>query len=327
VRFLLSSGALVPGFRRLSAILLLLGGPGLFGGSGLALAANPSPGGADTVAQGGTARAGTHGLGSVLAAPALLGLTARYQIQASGELGPDKLKGLKAYAMDSNTGLVAMGLGWQYQLSEPISHLRDLPGWIEPGTDLSNPTARSILGGGLSAALADRRLGLGLGLSWHNRATRFSDTESWFQGNLSVAGRVGPGEELVLSFVADNLIVPSNVESPLTFGTGMALRPIPEVGISGQVDLLTGAFDQPVELAFGMGAEGVLAETVALRGGFRRDADRDSDFATMGLGLLSPQVSLDYAAELVVGHADQAPAGWEDGKLRHQHTLSLLIQL
>lgn len=306
---------------RLAALLVLVLA------SGRALAAEPSPGGAETVAQGGTARAGTHGLGSVLAAPAVMGLTARYQIQASGELGPDKLKGLKAYAMDSNTSLVAMGLGWQYQLSEPISSGRDLPGWIEPGTDLSNPTARTVLGGGLSAALAERRLGLGLGFGWHNRATRFSDTESWFQGNASIAGRLGPGEELVLSFVADNLLNPSHVLTPLTFGTGMALRPVPEIGVVGQLDVITGAFDQPTEVAFGAGLEGVLAETVALRGGFRRDAQRDSDLATAGVGVRSPQVSLDYAAEFVVGHAVQAPSGWDDGKLRHQHTLSLLIQL
>lgn len=302
-----------------SLLLALLAAP--------ATAAEPAPGGAETIALGGTSRAGLSGLGSVLAAPALLGLWPRYELQAGGALGPDKLRALHANAMDSNTSAVALGLGWQYHRSEPEAGLRDLPGWIEPGTDLSNPTARTVLGGGLGGGLLGRRLGLGLGFSWHNRATRFRDTESWFEGNVSLATRLGQEQQAVLSLVADNLLNPGHDLTPMTFGAGLALRPVMEFGLLGQLDLVTGLFDQPVELGFGTGLEGVLAHTVALRGGFSRDPRRDSDLVGLGLGVRSPEVALDYAAELVVGHAGDPPPGWEDGRLRHQHTLTLTLFL
>ncbi|NOY24912.1 MAG: hypothetical protein GXP62_03480 [Oligoflexia bacterium] len=289
--------------------------------------ASPVAGGADSTAMGGVTRASLRSSASVLTDPAVLALTPRYELQASGGLGPDSLLGLKAYALDSSTGPIALGIGYEYDHSVPATSNSDLPGWLAVDDDLSNESVKTVFGGGLGTSFGDRRLGLGLGFSWLNSATRFGGDTSWFQGNVSVAGRIGPDEALVVALVADNLLSPANTETPLTFGGGATWRPIEQVALATQVDVVTGTFDGPPQVGFGLGLEGLIAESVALRGGFKRDLDRLSDLATMGIGVYSDQMSLDYAAELVVGHAGQIPPGWDDGKLRQQHTLSLTLKL
>lgn len=288
--------------------------------------AGPAVGGAEAVAMGGTTRASVRSPAAVLTAPAVLALRARYELQVTGEAGPDKLLGVRAYALDSSTGPVALGLGYQYAHTVPQTSVEDLPGWLLPGDDYSNESAQTVFGGGLATSFGERRIALGLGLSWLNRASRFTDQESWFQGNVSAAGRVGPEDELILSLVADNLLKPGHEDTPLTFAGGATWRPVPPVAVAAQVDLLTGTFQAAPDIGFGFGAEGLIAETVALRGGFNRDPGRDSDLVTMGVGAFTDTVSFDYAAELVVGHVDDIPSGWDDGKLRHQHLLSLMLK-
>lgn len=288
--------------------------------------AGPVVGGAEAVATGGTTRVGTHTTGSVLTAPAVLALRARFELQVTGEAGPDKLLGVRAYALDSSTGPVALGLGYQYSHAIPETRVEDLPGWVLPEDDLENETGQTVVGGGLATSFAERRVALGLGLSWHNQATHYSDVQSWFQGNVSVAGRLGPEEQMVLSFVADNLLTPDDEETPLTFAGGLSLRPVPELALLAQVDVATGTFQGPARVGMGFGLEGLLAQTVALRGGFRRDLDRESDLATMGVGAFTDAMSFDYAAELFVGQPFGPPPGWDDDKLRHQHLLSLTLK-
>lgn len=288
--------------------------------------AGPVIGGAEAAATGGTTRVGTHTTGSVLTAPAVLALRARYELQVTGEAGPDKLLGLRAYALDSSTGPVALGLGYQYSHAVPKTRVEDLPGWVLPEDDLENETGQTVLGGGLATSFADRRVALGLGFSWHNQATHYSDVQSWFQGNVSVAGRLGQDDQVVLSAVADNVLTPADDETPLTFGGGLSLRPVPELGLLAQVDVATGTFQGPARVGMGFGLEGLLGQVVALRGGFRRDLDRESDLATMGLGAFTDAMSVDYAAELYVGQPFGPPAGWDDDKLRHQHLLSLMLK-
>ena len=289
-------------------------------------AAGPVVGGAEATAMGGTTRVSLRSTGSVLTAPAVLALRPRYELQVTGEAGPDSLLGVRAYALDSSTGPLALGLGYQYAHTVPDTRVEDLPGWLLPDDDLQNESARTVVGGGLSTSFGDRRVALGLGFSWLNQATRYTDNENWFEGSVSVAGRIGSEEELVLSAVADNLLTPGHEDTPLTFAGGATFRPAPPIALASQLDVLTGTFEGPAEVGFGVGLEGLIAETVALRGGFHRDPDRDSDLATAGVGAFTDAMSVDYAAELVVGHAGRVPAGWDDGKLRHQHSLSLMLK-
>ncbi len=287
--------------------------------------ASASPGGADVVALGGTSRANLSSPAGMLTAAATLPLSSRYEIQAAGLLGPDKLVGVRAYAMDSSTGPVALGLSYHYDHWVPQTEDADLPGWVLPDDDLSNEQGRTTFGGGLATSFAERRVGLGLSLMWNNAASRFGDLQQWLTGGLSLAGRFGEEEQLVVSLAADNMLTPGRDDSPLTFGFGASTRPVPAFGVFGQVDAVTGAFDRPVDLGLGLGVEGVAAEVVAVRAGLRRDPDRRSDVVTMGIGARSDQMSIDYAAELVVGHAGDPPAGWDDGKLRSYHTLSVSL--
>jgi len=309
--------ALLP-LAGLSAALLLVGRPA---------AAGPDIGGADALAMGGVTIGTVRSSASVLTDPAVLALKARYELQATGLIGPDHLLGARAYALDSTTGPVTLGLGYQYSHSVPQTSDADLPGWVLPGDDMSNAEARTALGGGLATSFGDRRVALGLGFTWYQRVTRFTDVQRWPEGRVSVSGRIGSEEQLVLSGVADNLLQPGNTDTPMKFGVGSTWRPTEPFALAGQLELRTGLFEAPPQLAFGVGAEGLIAKTVALRGGFRRDADRASDLLTAGIGAYTEQVSLDYAAELVVGHAGDPPPGWDDNKIRTQHTLSLRINL
>lgn len=300
--------------------LLLLGA--LHAGAAAASSQAASP---DTVAQGGTARADVDGLASIVVAPALLPLVPRYQLQGGVLFGPDKRIGVRAYAVDSNTGPVTLGLAYHYDHSVPQSSDEELPGWVLPDEDLSNEKASTRLAGTIGTSFVDRRIGVALGVSWLQSESRFADKRSWLNGSFSVAGAAGVERQLVGSVTADNLLTPGSDDDPLTFGIGAGYRPVPVFGLFGQLDLVTGAFDGPVDIGFGAGAEGVLADVVSLRGGFRRDAERASDLATAGLGVHSENVALDYAAEFVVGHADAPPAGWEDDKLRHYHHVALKL--
>ena len=276
--------------------------------------AGPDIGGAEDLAMGGVTVGNPRSSASVLTDPAVLTLKDRYELQASGDLGPDHLLGVRAYALDSSTGPFTLGLGYQYLHTVPMTSDAELPGWILPGEDLSNPQTTTVLGGGLGTSFGDRRLGVGVGFTWYQRATRFANPQHWPEGRVSVAGRVGDQEQLVVSAVADNLLQPANALTPMKFGVGTTWRPTEPFALAGQLDLRTGTFQGPAEVAFGVGAEGLIAQTVALRGGFRRDADRASDFITAGVGAYTDQLSLDYSVEVVVGHAGDPPPGWNDGR-------------
>lgn len=287
--------------------------------------ADTTAGGAEVRAVGGVSRANVRSGAAVLTAPAVLPLVPRYQIQASGLVGPDALLGVRAYALDSNTGPVALGLAYHYDHAVPQTSESDLPGWVLPDDTLENELGRTVFGGGLATSFADRRVGLGVTLAWNQRATRFTELERWMQGGVSLAGRVGPEDMLVLAVAADNLFVPSKEVDPLTFGGGLAYRPVPAFALLGQLDVETGAFDGPAQVGFGGGVEVDAAQVVAIRGGFQRDVDRDSDLLTAGLGGHGEQAALDYAAEIVVGHGGEPPAGWEEARFRSYHTLTLTL--
>lgn len=296
--------------------LALVGGPARAGSE---------PGGADVRAVGGVTRANTSSPAAVLTASAILPLVGRYEIQGSGLAGPDKLLGVRAYAMDSNTGPVALGLAYHYDHSVPQTEDADLPGWVLPGDDFTNEKGRAVFGGGLATSFAERRLGLGMTFTWNTMATRFGDLSQWAEGGVSVAGRIGDDQQVIISGAVDNILAPGREETPLTFGVGTAVRPVPAVAILGQFDVATGMFDRPADIGFGVGAEAVAAEVVAFRAGFNRDPERRSDLMAGGLGARSETVALDYSAEFVVGHADEVPAGWDDDKLRSFHTVTLTL--
>ena len=274
---------------------------------------------ADALGQGGTTRADLDGVSSVVDAPALLALRPRYDVQAGGGLGPDKERLLQAAAMDSRTGPVALGLTAVRKTHTPSTLSKDLPGWQIPGDDTSNPHTELLLGGALAGAWFDRHLGVGVGVFYAGETSRYTEDEHHVEATASVAGRIG--EVLTMGVSGQNLVPGGPEWLPLSVGGGARadVQDVFGVAVDVVADLESG--DSGPTLLLGAGLDGVIAEALVLRGGYRLNQLDDVGSLTFGLGATGANGGLDYAMEVGVhGSGSLGLAG-------SRHLLALRIRL
>ena len=246
--------------------------------------------------------------GAAIVAPAVLALSPRYQIVAGGRLGTSHVRRIELAATDSSTGPITLGAFAAREGFTRDATVSELPGWLEPDDDISNPQTHTLLGGGLALSMLNRQLALGAGVRYQQYTSRFTDLTRDWQATASLAARPAKGVYLGLS--AEELLPQDAQVDPR-----IALAARWEEGRRAalEADLLTRLDGLEAVV---LGAEVWASETVPLRVGYRRAlGDAPTDTLTAGLSVASDQAALDYGAQLTLG------------SLEHTHGLSLRIFL
>lgn len=136
---------------------------------------------------------------------------------------------------------------------------------------------------------------------------------------VDVGATLRPIPELVISVVGHNLtsldtsLVPLMGAASVGFLTG-------EFSIASDVILEATTFDT-TKLRFQAGAEFLVANRVALRGGYRYDQGFDAHFLTAGAGYVDPKFSIDLGARRSLNGTDSTTVSF--GFTVHMESLGL----
>lgn len=254
-------------------------------------------------------------------APAVLALSARYDLSASGTLTPGLGWGGNVAAVDSRTGPVAMGFGFEYGQTSPPPTGEELPGWLPEDEDPLNAVTEWSLTGGAGVGFFDRRFSVGaLGFRRWRDATYTREDVYWDAG-LSLAGR--PVAPLVLSANARRVawLATQDEDHPMELSFGAGYEPVEAFTLGAEASL---ELDDPA-LSWRAGLEGRVAQQkLPLRLGLAQDAELDTWFVSAGLGIWTGRAGLDYGARVDIGPDGGAA---EITGTRSWHTLSARFAL
>lgn len=278
---------------------------------------------ADALGHGGAVAADSRAVGSILSAPALQALEPRYDVVLGARLGGTDDWLLQGEARDSRTGPVALSLAYTRRTANPPPLDADLPGWRLPDEVLENPVQESAIVAGVAGALLERRLALGVSGARYARDTAYAEPETDWEAGLGISAR--PIEPLYLSLGAHHLLdlaKKGDTLYPLTATAGLGLRS--ELGgLFSQLDLELHDPSASVPLGWRLGGELDLVDgMLPLRLGIRQDPGLDTTYLCAGIGVSTPQATLDYAIVRDVGRGDGAS---DITGTRTWHTLSLKL--
>jgi len=122
---------------------------------------------------------------------------------------------------------------------------------------------------------------------------------------IDAGATIRPLSFLNIGVVGANLIEQDSTRAPRTFGLGFALVPFPALLVDFDLVFdfntarLTLRPDQ-AEAQYHFGGEYLLAQRVALRGGYVHDGVTGSNFAAFGASLVTPQIALDFGGRTQV---------------------------
>jgi hypothetical protein len=264
---------------------------------------------------------------SVATAPSLLALRTRYDVALGGQLGADDHKSVQAGALDSSTSAVALGLIFSARWATPRTEVEDLPGWAKPSADLSHDEVRTITAGGaLATSLAQRQVGVGIGVMGYHRDSALAGVRSAVNGTVSVSGYFA--EQVAISLTGENIVPLDQPEAPLRIAVGAGWSATPVFG--GYVDLVQDYTDPDHPAAsWSIGAEvqagrqpragTAPAALVPLRAGYTHDALKDRELLGLGLGVGDGRGFLEY------GLRWELPTEGDEPAFRAWHALSLRL--
>lgn len=148
------------------------------------------------------------------------------------------------------------------------------------------------------------QLGLGIGFRWGRMGSERSNGQRLgpsFDGiTIDASITVTPIPWLKVSGLGYNLIKTYSVLAPQMAGGSVSLAPVESLSIGGDilVDLTT---FEGNELIAGGGISYVAAERVPLRFGYRRDAGRDLNQITAGIGYAKGKIAAEFALRQDLG--------------------------
>ena len=284
--------------------------------SPFAVAADPIASG--DYASGSTGRANPRSLSAIITSPGVIGLERQYTLGGSARFGPQKGRSFQAGASDSVTGPVALGVMWAGEWSSPPVPDEELPGWRVAGQAGENPTEETTIGGAIGGALAQRRVGVGLGVSYHRYKSFYRDPSGLVDLSAGVSGKLGDQVVLAAS-VRDFLPSADFTKAPLVLEGGIRWGPSPWLGIEADVWSDMQTLDEPA-LSIGVGGVAWAARTVPIRLGYTRDGIDDLDILTAGIGAGSESGSLEYAVGVPIQAVDPGA-----GTLGTWHGVSLVV--
>jgi hypothetical protein len=270
--------------------------------SGLSVVLADTGAWAPELARGNTGLADPEAMGSLLSSPGIIGLIPRYELGFGYVFGPEGERRLQAGAIDSLTSPVALAITYQRTTTSAQASWDELPGWVEPDEDFSNPRARSLVGASLGKGLNEGRLGLGIGVHYDHDISRFGGEYGQVDLSAGVASHLA--EQVTLALSANHLVPYEQRLSPLDLGAGIHWRLAPGANVELN---LHGLFPDGDLILSGSGGLSVtVAERVPIRAGFERDSWAGEDRLWAGLGLVSDNSSLDYGIGIRIGQQETA---------------------
>jgi hypothetical protein len=273
---------------------------------------------ANDMASGSVSRADPNSLSAIATSPGVLAMERKYTFGGSARFGPYKERSFHGGARDSITGPLALGVLWAGQWSTPPAQSDELPGWRLPDEERDNPVSRMTVGGSLAGAWLNRQLGVGLGVFYHRRESRYTAASGVPDLSFGVSGKLGD-TVFVAASVRDMIPHQDFSDAPIEVGGGFRWQPNEWGG--AEVDLFSDleTLESP-ELGVSLGVVGWIAKQVPLRAGFIHDPVADLDAVSAGIGVGNERGSMDYAFRLPFSELPK-----NTGSLGTWHGLSLVL--
>ena len=248
--------------------------------------------GAKSLAMGGAHRGLGTANDTLIVNPAGMAITRRYssQVQYGYNTG-DHISRVLISAVDSSTSPLAAGLGYTREWGNPT------------GVDLG--MNRVYLG--LAYALTP---GIAVGMTGQNARGNFLEGEARHRQNNfngTAGAMISLGQRIGLGAVYENFVhIKEDEVMPSTLGLGASVNAfLATIAADYVIDMRPG---QKRARTFGVGAEVLVMQHLALRGGYRMGHQTSArvgplkKFVTAGLGLVSNQAGLELSAERGVEH-------------------------
>lgn len=261
--------------------------------------------GAKSLAMGGAHRGLGTANDTLILNPAGMAIARRYSSQVNyGYNTDDHISRILVSAVDSSTSPVAAGLAYTREWGNPS------------GVDIGMNRVYV----GLAYALTP---GIAVGITGQNARGNYLDhevrrKENNFNG--TAGAMISLGQRIGLGAVYDNFV---HLENDLTMPSNLGL------GASVNLFVVSVAADYVIDMrpgkrrakTFGVGAEMLFSQHVALRGGYRMGHETSArvgpllKYVSLGLGLVSQAASLEVSAERAIQHAGawQVIAGLQYG--------------
>ena len=263
----------------------------LLSGAALAAEADTAP----VAAMGGAGVANPYDNGALRRNSAALMMEEVYQAQV--DLGFASGWRAQASVRDSRTSQVGAGLSYTRQSFDPEVAIADMPGWVLPGQELSNPTVAESWRLGVGVSGEDKLFALGGSVVWDRSSEALRGVSSALEADASFAARVG--SRVLLGAAAHDLLPDpeGGGDSSFTWGArpvsaelGAWVVTTEALGLTGE-----GVMTAEGELGARAGAQLGASEALYLRAG---GSWIGGDWAmAAGFGALGDQTTLNYALE------------------------------
>src|SRR5262249_32114023 len=252
-------------------------------------------GSARALGMGDALRAAATGSAAVHLNPSGLTLIRNFVIGGGYQFrGADSTNFVEVSVADSIPSRVAAAVYFDYESADVKdgsgAKLGDRSGW-ESGVALALPLTEW-----LSLGLTPKYQSIDQPATGGGKAEGFT---------IDAGATLRPLSFLNIGLVGGNLVEQDSTRAPRTLGLGFALVPFPTLIVDFDMVFdfdsarLTMRPDQ-TETQYHFGGEYLLAQRLALRGGYVHDGVTGSNFAAFGASLVTPQLALDFGGRTQV---------------------------
>lgn len=254
-------------------------------------------------ALGGATRSTANSLSALYSNPANLAAAQVYHVGAFGQIYPEARRqsygGAIVDSLISSTGL-AGGLGGIWTMQDPDGIRRE---WMDLRFGLGMPLGDVFLLGLTAKYVTLQQDGTGP-LGFSEASGGLKDTNIIQTVTFDAGATLRPTDELSIAVTGHNLTNPETTLLPLMGGVGIGYA-TPDFGVSADGVLESRTYEKS-RIRFNIGGEVLLADRLAVRGGYRFDQGPEAHALSGGLGYVDPRYSIDLS--LRRGLAD--PAFW-----------------
>ncbi len=236
---------------------------------------------------------------TVGASPGMVGLHERFDIHASGAVGPGRGLHWAATAVDARTSdFLAIGIAYAGDRYHPEFRASELPGWTPTDIEPTNVKRYHDLALAAGVPLLGRRVCIGIGGNWsfYNHDSQGSGST----GNIDAGLGLRPLDDLSLAFSAEHLLpIDPTGDRPFTLGAGASYGSTGPVIATSELRWTDGA-DTPWGVAGGLD---VRAGSGRLRAGASFDgaAVGPTTWASWGLAIANEDSELGYSMQVPFG--------------------------
>lgn len=241
-------------------------------------------------ALGGATRSTSSSLSALYSNPANLAAAQVYHVGAFGQIYPEARRqsygGAIVDSLISSTGL-AGGLGGVWTMQDPDGIRRE---WMDLRFGLGMPLGDVFLLGLTGKYVTLQQNGTGP-LGFSEASGGLKDTNIIQTVTFDAGATLRPTDELSIAVTGHNLTNPETTLLPLMGGVGIGYA-TSDFGLSADAVLESRTYEK-AQARFNVGGEVLLADSFALRAGYRYEQGREAHALSGGLGYVDPRYSID----------------------------------